>query len=176
MDDLDAKRFKCALGLSSMVAQAGTPADAKVMFSCHECSMSKMRRCAGPVEYTPQKEPIIIMPKEKTDPPKRRGRKPKVNSPEFPSPGTKAAVQLLDAPAPAAEDPREELARKALMELANRPRPEIRLEIVRTFCAELAAARKSGCGWGRISKTLKQFGYEIGEYALQKNFEKLNQA
>ena len=174
MDDLDAKRFKCALGFSSMIAQARTPADAEVMFGCHECSMGKLRRCAGPVEYTPPKEPIIIMPKEKNDPPKRRGRKPNPHPPEGPSPESRAAVQAIDAPDP--EESREALARKALMELANRPGPEIRLEIVRMFCTELAAARASGCGWGLMSKTLKQFGYEISEYALRKNFEKLNQA
>jgi hypothetical protein len=178
MDDLDAKRFKCALGFSSMIAQARTPADAEVIFGCNECSMGKLRRCVGPVEYTPPKEPIIIMPKEKNDPPRRRGHKPNPQPLEVPTPEARTAVQAIDPPVP--EESKETLARKALMELADHLAPEARRdmvrEVVRTFRSEIAAARKAGCGWERLSKTLRRFGYEISEYALQKNFEEMQQA
>lgn len=174
MVDLDTKHFKCALNLSSMVAEAASAEDAGVMFHCPDCSMQKLERCSGPVECAAPKKPIVVMPKDSPEPPKRRGRKPK----DSPSPEARAAVQAIDAPAP--EESKEALARKALMELADRLASEARRdmvrEVVRTFRSEIAAARKAGCGWERLSKTLRRFGYEIGEYALQKNFEKLNQA
>ena len=172
MQDIDQKHFKCSLNLSSMVAEAASAEDARVMFRCPDCSMQKLERCAGPVECAAQKKPIVVMPKTKNspEPPKRRGRKPK----DSPSPEARAAVSAIDISAPA--ESREELARKALLELPPRPDPSAHEEIVRTFHVEITAARKAGCGWERISKTLRRFGYEIGEYALQKNFEKLNQA
>ena len=179
MNDLNTKRFKCALGLSSMIAQAGSPADAEVMFSCHECSMSKLRRCTGPEEYTPPKEPIIIIPKEKNAPQKRRARKPETNANESSPQEPLEPVQALDTPAPAAEDSREELARRALMELARKPQRPDRdraREIVRMFYTEIEAARKVPSGWVRIHKALHRFGFTIGRGSLQKIFEEMKLA
>ena len=174
MADLDTKRFKCALNLSSMVAEAASAEDAGVMFRCPDCSMQKLERCAGPVECAAPKKPIVVMPKTKKSPEPPKRRKPK----ESPSPEARAAVQAIDVPAP--EESKEALARKALMELANHLAPEARRdmarEVVRTFRSEIAEARKAGCGWERLSRTLRRFGYEIGEYALQKSFEEMQRA
>lgn len=135
-------RYKCALNLSSMVAEAATPADAQVAFQCRECSLSREAcggPCGGPVEVRANR---------------RKRREARAMRAEVPNDDLEAAQWAL-----------EELGK-----CARRIQPKIGRAIVRAAWQEISTARMAGCDWRHIAYALRECGYKVGVVAIQEFF------
>lgn len=135
-------RYKCALNLSSMVAEVATVADAKVVFLCNGCSLSCEAYggpCGGPVDVQANR---------------RERHKARAM-------GAKASNDALAL----AQNALEELGR-----CARRIQPEIGRAIVKAARKEISAARLVGCDWRHIAYALRECGYKVGVMAIQEFF------
>ena len=135
-------RYKCALNLSSMVAEATTEADAQVAFQCHECSLSREAcggPCGGPVEVRASR---------------RKRREARAMRAEVPNDDLEAAQWAL-----------EELGK-----CGRRIQPEIGRTIVKAARKEISAARLVGCDWRHIAYALRECGYKVGVMAIQEYY------